>query len=124
MGTELQELQEQRAAEIAEFNAGWEHARTGGSIKDDPDPPEDQWRSGFEAGVYERLQAIVGPLEELTKDSAASVLFYIIAGCVDGEDHSVCINELQPPLPSYFYGKTYAEALVKAVEAKRKESES
>lgn len=69
--------------------------------------------------AYNRLQAIVAPLEELTKDSAASVLFYEVAGADASEKYTVAVNRVQPPLLEHYAGATFAEALAKAVEAKR-----
>ena len=60
-------------------------------------------------------------IEGLTKDGAASVLFYEIAGTSDLDNKCVVVNKVQPPLPSYFRAETFAKALDAAVEAMRGE---
>ena len=43
--------------DVKEFNEGYDHARAGGSIEDDPATSLDQWAVGFQAGVYDGLVA-------------------------------------------------------------------
>jgi hypothetical protein len=54
-----QELDLRYDKEVEEFNAGWECAKNGGAIDDEPaiGITEDQWRTGFMAGSYDQLQA-------------------------------------------------------------------
>jgi hypothetical protein len=65
----IAELEQDRLAaiaseEVAEFNAGYEAGQAGAvSIDDQPhDIKHDQWRIGYQAGVYDRLAAIVAKL--------------------------------------------------------------
>ena len=44
---EIERLRKQREDEIDEFNAGWDAARNGEPIDNDPGPPEDHWRNGW-----------------------------------------------------------------------------
>lgn len=65
----------------------------------------------------ERLQAIVDPLKELTADGHTSVMLYWHKDIEAARSKCVKIYGLQS---SYrYHGKTYAESLAKAVEAKR-----
>lgn len=80
--------------------------------------PEGKWVK------WEDVEAIVDPLDELTKNGAASVLFYQAAGADASEKCTVAVNEVQPPLLEYYTAATYAGALTNAVEAKRKATES
>jgi hypothetical protein len=46
----------ERDEEVEEFNAGYECAKGGGIIDDEPEHcPQDQWRIGFQAGAYDGL---------------------------------------------------------------------
>lgn len=67
---------------------------------------------------------IASAIDELTKDSAASVLFYEVAGADPESKYEVVVNSDEPPLPIYYSAGTFAEALAQAIAAKRKESES
>ena len=67
----------------------------------------------------ERLRTIVAPIETLTANGAASVLLYEVAGVEASEKFTVAVNECLPPRFEYFDGATYAEALAKAIEARR-----
>jgi hypothetical protein len=59
-----EKIQTQHAAEVAEFNAGWEAAQRGEPMSNDPEPPEDNWRNGWCAFHGLNLQAEVERLRE------------------------------------------------------------
>jgi len=49
-------LRRERDEEVAEFSAGYDCAKAGGSLKDEPNHcPHDQWVTGFKFGDYDRL---------------------------------------------------------------------
>ena len=48
------------------------------------------------------------------------MLLYEVAGVEASEKFTVAVNECLPPRFEYFDGATYAEALAKAIEARRK----
>lgn len=61
----VKELAEIGAAEVAEFNAGFEHAQKGGKYEDEYqfETPHDQWGCGFAWGAFETLRSQVKELE-------------------------------------------------------------
>ena len=60
---------------------------------------------------------IASAIERLTKDGAASVLFFEVDPSIDPECKVVGVTTNEPPLPVYFWAETFEAAIAKAVEA-------
>lgn len=62
---EVERLRTGYSAEIAEYNAGYDHAKSGGRIEDEPSGLRfDVWRLGYAVANYEAMSAEVRRLRE------------------------------------------------------------
>lgn len=71
---EVAALQKQRLDEAAEYNAGWDAAKDGKPIGDDPSPPYDEWQSGWCAFHGNADQ---GELKRLREGEAAKIVAFL-----------------------------------------------
>jgi len=66
---ERDRLKREYDEEVEEFNAGFDAARSGKPITDEPNESDyDVWRNGYMAGAYDRLEEEVGRLREVVDE--------------------------------------------------------
>jgi len=91
---ELARLKQRYNDEVAEFNAGFEAAKGGKSIDDEPNNcPFDVWKCGFAWGAFDGLRAELTALRERVKDYEEDRRTIMSERCGD-EVHCTCV----PPL--------------------------